>query len=605
MNYYRNICILAHINHGKSTLADRFLEFTGAVDKRLMQNQFLDSNPISRERGITIKLAPVKLNYTLNSPLADEPYTLNLIDTPGHVDFSYEVSRSLSACEGAILLVDATQGIQAQTLAHGKLAQDLHLKIIPVINKIDLPNADVETVKDNLVSIFKFSREEILTVSAKTGEGVKELLRNIIEKIPAPSGDKDCVFRGLVFDSVYDEHQGVIAYLKAVDGVITTADKDKIRLRFLASNAVAGIIEIGFFKPERTIMNVLSCGDVGYIATGIKDTSLVRIGDTVTVVYQDHSKNTPVRPLTGYQELKPMVFFGFFPKSGDEFTKLGDALAKLHLNDSSFTYRPESSQALGNGFRLGFLGVLHGEIIKERLFREFGLDLIATTPNVEYQCIQNHKTLLIKNVQDIPEVYEQLLEPWMKITIFTPQEYLGPVMTLCQEKRAKLVDLIYLSGKQAELLFEIPLSEMIVNFYDRLKAVSSGFANLDYNFCDYREFDGEKLTVLINQEPIDALSFITPKQNSQHEAQRIASSLKKVIPRQQYEVRVQVANHGRILASESVSPFRKDVIQKLYGGDRTRKDKLLEAQKKGKKKMKQIGKINLPDEVFVSLYKIG
>ncbi len=600
-NQIRNFAIIAHVDHGKSTLADRFLERTGTVNKRMMQNQFLDSNPISRERGITIKLAPVKLSYTLNAI----PYTLNLIDTPGHVDFSYEVSRSLSACEGAILLVDATQGIQAQTLAHGKLAQKLNLKIIPVINKIDLPNANIEAVTNDLINIFGFHKDEIMTVSAKTGKGVNEILKKVIEVIPPPKGNEMAVLRALVFDSVFDEHQGVIAYIRIVDGEIDKEFLEKKRLKFLATGITSGLIDIGYFKPERVSSEILYCGDVGFVATGIKDSSLVRIGDTVTSFDKDKNDTLGISSLPGYLELKPMVFFGFFPKTGSEFVKLGDALSKLHLNDSSFTFTPESSKALGNGYRLGFLGILHGEIIKERLFREFGLDLIATIPNVEYQCLVNNKILHIKNVQEIPDFYEKLLEPWMKIMIFSPVSYVGVIMTLCQEKRAKLIDLVYLLGGQAQLMFEMPLSEMIINFYDRLKSVSSGFANLDYDFTGYKEFDGDKLSVLINQESIDALSFITPVEKSFHEAQRIAGKLKSVIPRQQYEVRIQVADHGRILASETVSPFRKDVIQKLYGGDRTRKDKLLDAQKRGKKKMKQIGKIDLPDEVFVSLYKIS
>ena len=581
----RNFAIIAHVDHGKSTLADRILEFTGAVEKRMMQNQFLDSNPISRERGITIKLAPIRLNY--------KNYIFNLIDTPGHVDFSYEVSRSLSACEGAVLLVDATQGIQAQTLAHGRLAQKLGLKIIPVINKADLTNANIEGTATDLEAVFGFNKEEIILASAKTGQGIEKILQTIIEKVPAPGGSESDPVRGLIFDSVYDEHQGIIAYLRLVEGKINKGQN----LKFKATEAIFNVVDLGYFKPERNSTESLAPGEVGFISTGIKDSAQVKIGDTVT-------SDLSVPPLPGYQELKPMVYFGFFPKSGDEFSKLGDALSKLHLNDSSFTYTPEGSKALGNGYRLGFLGILHGEIIKERLLREFNLDLVATIPNVEYRYEKNQKLYTVKNVQEIPDIYDLLEEPWMIIVIFSPSNYVLPVITLCQDKRAKLVDLIYHSGGQAEMIWEIPLPELIINFYDQLKSVSSGFANLDYSFLEYRQFNGLKLVVLINQDPVDALSVVVPKEKAFHEAQKMAGKLKEAIPRQQFEVRIQVANGSQILASETISPFRKDVTQKLYGGDRTRKDKLLDAQKKGKKKMKQIGKIEIPDEAFVSLYKI-
>ena len=599
-NLIRNFAIIAHIDHGKSTLADRLLETTGAVERRVMQEQFLDSNPISRERGITIKLAPVRLLYQH----LETVYELNMIDTPGHVDFSYEVSRSLSSCEGAILLVDATQGIQAQTLAHGKLAQSLGLKIIPVLNKVDLSQARIKEVTKDLTTVFGFDEEEILTISAKTGEGVKTVLEAIITRLPAPAGQKDQRLKALIFDSIYDEHQGVIAYVKIVEGKIEDKEKEKYRLKFLATNTENNFLELGFFTPQRTISDQLTTGEVGFIATGLKDPAKVRIGDTITKVNKENPLPADFSSLPGYQELKPMVYFGFFPKAGDDFERLKVALEKLHLNDASFSYTPESSKALGNGYRLGFLGLLHGEIIKERLYREFNLDLIATTPNVEYQCVVNDKIIEIKNIDDIPALYTELREPWMTIIIFVPERFVGPVITLCQDKRAIMNDMIYHQQENVEMHWEIPLSEMIVNFYDHLKSVSSGFANLDYNFLEFRAFIGKKLTVLINHEPIDALSVIVPKEKMTFLARQMAQKLKEVIDRQQFEVRIQIADNGKILASETVTPFRKDVIAKLYGGDRTRKDKLLEAQKKGKKKMKQIGKISLPDDVFVSFYKI-
>ncbi|MBI3385349.1 elongation factor 4 [Candidatus Gottesmanbacteria bacterium] len=599
-NQIRNFAIIAHIDHGKSTLADRILEITGAVEKRVMQQQFLDSNPISRERGITIKLAPVRLVYRLSSTI----YHLNLIDTPGHVDFSYEVSRSLSACEGAILLVDATQGIQAQTLAHANLAKKLGLKIIPVINKIDLPEVKVEEVKSDLENIFGFKREEVLLVSAKTGAGVNKILEKVIEIVPPPSGTESLPLRALIFDSVYDDHQGIIAYVKVVDGKISLSDKDRGQIKFLESSALSHFLTLGFFSPKPTPSTQLATGEVGFIATGIKNPESVRIGDTLTFIPKGQNPKAGIYPLPGYQELKPMVFLGLYPKGGEEFSSLGMALAKLHLNDSSFSYSSESSQALGNGYRLGTLGVLHGEIIKERLFREFNLDLVTTIPTVSYQYQINSKIITINNANDLPDLYQELFEPWVKITIFSPQNYLGGVMTLCQEKRAKLIDLIYLSGGQVELLWEMPLSEMIINFYDKLKSVSSGFATLDYEFSDYKKFAGVKLKVLINSQEIDAMSLIVSQEKAYHEAQGIAQKLKELIPKQQFEVRIQVSDRGRILASQTISAYRKDVIAKLYGGDRTRKDKLLETQKKGKKKMKQIGKVSLPDEVFMAFYKI-
>ncbi|EKE12383.1 MAG: hypothetical protein ACD_13C00224G0001, partial [uncultured bacterium] len=546
------------------------------------------------------KLAPVRLLYKYRQ----KEYELNMIDTPGHVDFSYEVSRSLSSCEGAILLVDATQGIQAQTLAHGKLAQSLGLTIIPVLNKVDLPQARIEEVTADLSEVFGFLPDEILTISAKTGTGVENVLEKIITRIPAPQGEEKNRLRALIFDSIYDEHQGVIAYVKIVEGKIAIQEKERFHLKFLATKTENNFLEIGYFTPQRTVSSTLSTGEVGFIATGLKDPTQVRIGDTITIISKDYPLPANFSPLPGYQELKPMVYFGFFPKSGNDFERLKVALEKLHLNDSSFSYSPESSKALGHGFRLGFLGLLHGEIIKERLFREFNLDLIATTPNVEYQCLINNKIIEIKNIDDIPSIYTELREPWMKLVIFTPENYVGPIITLCQDKRAVMSDMIYHQQQHTQMHWEMPLSEMIVNFYDRLKSVSSGFANLDYSFSGFRKFDGKKLTVFINQEPVDALSVIVAKEKIDYFARVMAQKLKSIIDRQQFEVRIQIAHNGKILASETVSPFRKDVIQKLYGGDRTRKDKLLEAQKKGKKKMKQIGKISLPDDVFVSFYKI-
>ena len=591
----RNFSIIAHIDHGKSTLSDRLMEITGTVAKDKMQPQLLDSLALERERGITIKLAPVRLAYTLNFEL----FTLNLIDTPGHVDFSYEVSRALAAVEGAILLVDATSGIQAQTLAHGLSAMEQNLILIPVINKIDLPNADVPGTKKQLSDTFGFSEEEILLVSGKTGEGVDKLLEAIVERIPAPkSAGVNIIppqgwtgkFRALIFDSFYDPFKGVVAEVRIIEGQTSPINA---LIYFLQTQAEGHILETGFFAPQLTLNNCLTAGEIGYIATGIKESDLVRVGDTI-------SSTQDAKPLPGYKEVKPMVFVGLFPIDADEYFELKEALSKFRLTDPAFSYIPEHSQALGAGFRCGFLGLLHAEVVQERLSGEFNVDLLATAPSVEY--LLNEKPII--SPSDLPQGdnIKGLKEPWISLRIFVPQTYIGPVMELVQDKRGKFLNMEHF-GVAVELTYEMPLSEMVSNFYDRLKSVSSGFASLDWELIDFREVEAVRVDILVGGEKVDALSTIVYRPKAEGFGRRMVEKVKEVLPRQNFVIAIQAAIGGTIIARETISPFRKDVTAKLYGGDRTRKDKLLEKQKKGKKKMKMVGRVEIPQEAFLSILK--
>ncbi|TSC87562.1 MAG: GTP-binding protein LepA [Microgenomates group bacterium Gr01-1014_7] len=588
--YIRNFSIIAHVDHGKSTLADRFLEITGTVPKDKLQPQILDSLALERERGITIKLAPVRLNYTLNAI----PYTLNLIDTPGHVDFSYEVSRALNAVEGAILLVDATQGIQAQTLSHGLSALEQNLVLIPVINKIDLPNANIEKTKKELVDSFGFKESEVLLVSAKTGEGVEEILKAVIERIqppkvdPAPSGAGLRALRALVFDSFFDSYKGVVAQIRVIDGEVGKIGSE---IKFLGTKAEGQVLEVGYFSPHLTPADRLGAGEIGYIATGIKQPDLVRVGDTI-------STDSGAQPLPGYKQVKPMVYVGFYPLNQDEYYDIKDALDRFRLNDPAFTFEPEHSTALGTGFRCGFLGLLHAEVVQERLSQEFEANLIATTPSVEYLVDGKEMT----NPSELDPSHTVIEEPWVSLKIFVPQTYIGSVMELVQDKRGVFKNMQHF-GIQVELTYEMPLSEMITDFYDKLKSVSSGFASLDWEFLDFREVDGVRVDILVGGEKVDALSTIVVRQKAEYIGRRMVEKLKEVLPRQNFEVALQAAIGGKIIARETLSSFRKDVTAKLYGGDRTRKDKLLEKQKKGKKKMKMIGKVEIPQEAFLSILK--
>ncbi|MBI5452204.1 elongation factor 4, partial [Candidatus Gottesmanbacteria bacterium] len=596
--FIRNFAIVAHIDHGKSTLADRLLEATGTIEPRLMKEQILDSNPIERERGITIKLAPVRMKFTLDSStigrvrlhtpevsLSHSEYILNLIDTPGHVDFSYEVSRSLSACEGILLVVDATQGIQAQTLAHMRLIKDTKLKVIPIINKIDLPAAKIAEVKKSLQETFGFADSEFIEISAKFGVNIDKVLEAIILRIPAPVSDSATPASGLVFSSVYDLHKGVVIYVRVFDKEITKAP-----LKLYASNTIFNPIELGFFTPGMQPSKSIAAGEVGYIATGLKDLSLAKVGDTVGFASEKFV------PLPGYREPKPMVFLSLYPVDNDNFLLLRQSLEKLHLSDSSFTYSLHSSAALGKGYLCGFLGLLHADIVRERLNREFGVEVIATAPSVEYKIkMTEGSSRTIHSPEDFPDpsLISEIAEPVMYTTVYTPKSTVGAMMQLCQEKRGELVNLQYLSN-QAVFTYLLPLSEIILDFFDRLKSASSGFASLDYELFEYRKVDAVKLDIILNHDKVDAFSQIVVRENARVIAEKLVTALKDLIPRHQFEIPVQAAISGQIIARADIKAFRKDVTQKLYGGDRTRKDKLLEAQKKGKKRLRQFGKVEIP-----------
>jgi GTP-binding protein LepA len=591
MNHIRNFAIIAHVDHGKSTLADRMLELTHTVSARQMHNQLLDSNPIERERGITIKLAPVRMQYVFEG----QNYLLNLIDTPGHVDFSYEVNRSLAACEGALLLVDATQGVQAQTLAHYHEAQKLGLPVIPVVNKIDITTAEVAVAAQQIQDIFGFSAEEILYVSGKTGQGVAELLGEIIRRIPAPRGNPDGALRALVFNSNFDPHLGVVAWVRVVDGKVTSRDQ----LLLLGTDAHTAALEVGTFIPQKSPGSCLSAGEVGYVVTGLHDISDLTVGDTLTVSSQ-------VAPLPGYQPVKPVVFVSFYPTDGAEINVLRDALGKLRLQDSSLQYVPEFSPALGNGFRVGLLGMLHADIVQERLEREFGLNLIAAAPSVGYQILTASGQLItISKAMDMPDasLVKEIREPVIKLSVFVPETFVGPVIQLCQEHRGTLDNMEYL-GRLVHLTYSLPLAELIRGFYDQLKSVSQGFATLDYELSGFVAADLARLDILIAGEKVDALSQIVPRVNAIYIARDLVERLKNIIPRQQFEIAIQASIGAHVLARSDVKAFRKDVLAKMSGGDQTRKDKLLKKQKAGKQRMKRVGRIDIPQEAFLSILKV-
>ncbi|MBI2600637.1 elongation factor 4 [Candidatus Daviesbacteria bacterium] len=581
----RNFSIIAHVDHGKSTLADRLLEVTGTVTGDKMKPQLLDSLALERERGITIKLAPVRLSYTLNSEL----FTLNLIDTPGHVDFSYEVSRALAAVEGAILMVDATKGVQAQTLAHGLAALEQNLTLIPVINKVDLPNADIEKVKKELVETFGFLENEIILASGKTGEGVEGLLKAIIERIPPPLQPTTYSLRALIFDSFFDAYKGVIAQIRVIEGEVP---QNQTQIHFLGAKSSGQVLEKGYFAPALAQTEKLVAGEIGYIATGVKIPDLVRVGDTI-------STDPHAQALPGYKQVKPMVFVGLYPIDQDEYHDIKEALERFRLSDPAFIYEVENSKALGAGFRCGFLGLLHAEVVQERLSGEFNADLIATAPSVEY-LVDNQ---LIHNPADLdPSRLQEIKEPWVKLQIFVPQTFIGSVMELVQDRRGKFINMVHF-GAQVELSYEMPLSEMITDFYDRLKSVSSGFASLDWSFLEFRIVDAVRVDFLVGGEKVDALSIIIFRSKAEFVARKLVERLKEVLPRQNFAIAIQATIGGTIIARETISPFRKDVTAKLYGGDRTRKDKLLEKQKKGKKRMKMVGSVEIPQEAFLSILK--
>ena len=585
----RNLCIIAHIDHGKSTLADRLLELCGAVDPREMRAQYLDSMDLERERGITIKLQSVRLEHA--------GHVIHLIDTPGHVDFGYEVSRSLAACEGAILLVDAAQGIEAQTLANCYLALEHDLEIVAALNKIDLPAADPDRYAAEIEKVLGIPADEILRVSAKTGEGVEALLDAVIDRVPAPEGDPDAPLQALIFDSHFDKYRGVVSSVRVMNGTLSTG----ARLRFVQAGATHDADEVGVRTPEPTPVATLGAGEVGYLIAGIKDVGEARSGETIT------NAANPAPALEGYEEPKPMVFCGLYPVDGDEFPALREALEKLRLNDSSYTFQPESSGALGFGFRCGFLGLLHMEIVRERLEREFGLSLIATAPSVQYIVHRaNGETITIDNPSELPPATEvdHIDEPFLRATILTPTDYTGTLMELCQSRRGEMIKLEYLSPERMELVYELPLAEVVTDFFDHLKSRTQGYASLDYEPAGYRQSNLVKVDILLNSVPVDAFSMIVHKDKSYSYGQRMTEKLRELIPRQLFDVPIQAAIGGRIIARETVKAKRKDVLAKCYGGDISRKRKLLEKQKEGKKRMKNIGRVEVPQEAFVSALRL-
>ena len=591
----RNFCIIAHIDHGKSTLADRLLEHTGSISQRDMQDQVLDTMDLERERGITIKLQAVRMKY----PAKDgQTYELNLIDTPGHVDFAYEVSRSLAACEGAILVVDAAQGIEAQTLANVYLALEHDLSLVPVVNKIDLPSAQPELVAMEIDRVIGLPMDEVIFASAKEGRGITEILEAIVKHVPPPTGAHRRPLRALIFDSHYDAYKGVIAYCRIVDGEVKEGDK----VQMMATGAVAEVLEIGVFTPAMTPTGVLRTGEVGYVATGLKGISECQVGDTITLVAQPADE-----PLPGYRPVKPMVFAGIYPVETVEYQNLRDALDKLHLNDASLVYQPESSTALGFGFRCGFLGLLHMEIIQERLEREYGLELITTAPSVEYRITKtDDSVLMVDNPADMPDAasMRQIEEPWMAIQIVTPSRFIGAIMELVTNRRGIYTKTEYLDETRVSLAYDVPLSEMIVDFYDQLKSRTQGYASLDYSFSEYQPADLVKLDVLVNGVPVDALSVITHRDRAISQGRALVDKLRRLIPRQMFDVPIQAAIGSKIIARETISALRKNVLAKCYGGDITRKRKLLEKQKEGKARMKTVGSVDIPQEAFLAMLSL-
>jgi GTP-binding protein LepA len=592
----RNFSIIAHIDHGKSTLADRILETTGAVDPRKHRPQLLDSMDLERERGITIKAQAVRVEYRARD---GETYRLHLIDTPGHVDFTYEVSRSLAACDGALLLVDASQGVEAQTLANTYLAVDAGLELIPALNKIDLPGAEPERVAGEISELLGEPAEGVIRLSAKTGDGVEDVLEAIVQRIPPPQGDAGASPRALIFDSEFDQYRGVIAYVRVVDGEFSKRDA----IKAMQTGTEADIDDIGYFGPELTSVDTLRAGEVGYVITGMKDVSQLRVGDTLTT-----RANPASQALPGYQEVKPMVFCGLFPVETDEFSDLRDALEKLELNDAALTWEPETSQALGFGFRCGFLGLLHMDIVRERLEREYDLELLATTPNVEYEVtLTDGAVLTVHSPSDMPDRARvaEIREPYIRATILCPKEHVGAVMELCQERRGRHVDMSFLSEARVQLRYDLPLAEIVLDFFDHLKSRTRGYASLDYEIVGMRPADLVKLDILLAGDAVDALSMVVHRDKAYGAGRALTERLSKQIPRQQFEVAIQAAIGSKIIARESVKPIRKDVIAKCYGGDISRKRKLLEKQKAGKKRMKQVGRIEVPQEAFLSVLEIG
>ncbi|NEN84255.1 translation elongation factor 4 [Paenibacillus elgii] len=591
----RNFCIIAHIDHGKSTLADRILEYTGALTSREMQEQVLDQMDLERERGITIKLQAVRLSYRADD---GEEYILNLIDTPGHVDFTYEVSRSLAACEGALLVVDAAQGIEAQTLANVYLALDNDLEILPVINKIDLPSAEPERVKQEVEDVIGLDASDAVLASAKAGIGIKEILEQVVQKVPAPTGNPDNPLKALIFDSHYDPYKGVIVYVRVIDGSIKAGSK----IKFMATDKTFEVIEVGAFKPRMGSVPSLEVGDVGFIVAGIKNVGDTRVGDTVT-----DAKNPTPEPLPGYRKINPMVFCGLYPIETSDYNDLREALEKLQLNDASLSFEPETSTALGFGFRCGFLGLLHMEIIQERIEREFNIPLITTAPSVVFRVTQTNGTVLnIENPSLFPEPgkIDFVEEPYVKASVIVPNDYVGAIMELCQTKRGEYINMEYLDTTRVTLTYDIPLSEIVYDFFDQLKSSTKGYASFDYELSGYKRSNLVKMDILLNGEQVDALSFIVHRDRAFHRGRIICEKLKELIPRQMFEVPVQAAIGQKVIARETVKAMRKNVLAKCYGGDISRKRKLLEKQKEGKKRMKQVGSVEVPQEAFMAVLKI-
>jgi len=594
MKNIRNFCIIAHIDHGKSTLADRLLEFTNTVEQKDLQAQVLDDMDLERERGITIKSHAIQMQYALEG----EQYTLNLIDTPGHVDFSYEVSRSIAACEGALLIVDASQGIQAQTISNLYMAIDNDLEIIPVINKVDLDSAKPEEVEDQIIDLLGCEREEIIRASGKTGIGIPEILQAIIERVPAPEGDPEAPLQALIFDSVFNPFRGIIAYFKIVNGRIRKNDF----VKFVATGKEYHADEIGVLKLDMLPQQELSAGNVGYIISGIKTSKEVKVGDTIT-----HVQNPCSAAIDGFEEVKPMVFAGVYPIETEDYENLRASLEKLQLNDASLTFQPESSMALGFGFRCGFLGLLHMEIVQERLGREFDMDVITTVPNVSYKVYDKKGVMTeVHNPSGLPDItlIDHIEEPYIRASVITAADYIGPIMTLCLGKRGELVKQEYISGNRMEIIFDMPLGEIVIDFYDKLKSISKGYASFDYHIHNFRESKLIKLDILLNGESVDALSTLTHVDNAVTFGRRMCEKLKELIPRQQFDIAIQAAIGAKIIARETIKAVRKDVTAKCYGGDISRKRKLLEKQKKGKKRMKQIGSVEVPQKAFLAVLKL-
>ncbi|MES2418802.1 MAG: translation elongation factor 4 [Bacteroidota bacterium] len=594
MKHIRNFCIIAHIDHGKSTLADRLLEYTNTISKRESQAQLLDNMDLERERGITIKSHAIQMNFKID----DQEYNFNLIDTPGHVDFSYEVSRSIAACEGALLIVDASQGIQAQTISNLYLALEHDLEIIPILNKMDLPGAMPEEVKDQIIDLIGCKREEIIPASGKTGMGIPEILQAIVERVPAPVGDPEAPLQALIFDSVFNSFRGIIAYYKVVNGEIKKGDK----VKFINTGKQYLADEVGVLKLEMSPRNVVKTGDVGYIISGIKEAREVKVGDTITT-----TENGSANAIQGFEEVKPMVFAGIYPVDTDEFEELREAMHKLQLNDASIVFEPESSAALGFGFRCGFLGMLHMEIIQERLEREFDMTVITTVPNVSYIAhTTKGEEFIVNNPSDLPDPskLDSVEEPFIKANIITKAEFVGPVMSLCIQKRGSIVNQSYLTSDRVELVFEMPMGEIVFDFYDKLKTISKGYASFDYHQMGYRKSDLVRLDMLLNEEPVDALSSLIHRSNAYDFGKKICEKLRELIPRQQFEIKIQASIGAKVIARETLSALRKDVTAKCYGGDISRKRKLLEKQKKGKKRMRQVGNVEIPQSAFMAVLKL-